>query len=218
MTLSFERFVNPPFSQVTYLIRNRLRECILVDPGGHHDEILNLIDREALRFCGILLTHAHCDHVAGVMPIAERFDAPIYVHPKERGILEYSGVYWKFIAPGRPFHGPKWERVQTFPGDELQLGEFHLNIIPAPGHTPGSCLVRCDDIVLTGDTVFKNTIGRTDLVGGDPKRLTETIAQFPEFSEQTIFLPGHGPQFTAADLRRENRQFNDIRSPCDSPI
>jgi len=209
---TFQRFVNPPFSEITYIVKNEERECIVIDPGGHHGEISDLIESDDLNLLGILLTHAHCDHVAGLMPIAKKFGAPIFVHPDEQSILEYSSVYWSFVAKGAPFHGPKWKDVEEFPSDELSLGRMRFQIRHTPGHTPGSCFVQCKNLVFTGDTLMKTSVGRTDLIGGDQKRLAETINNLPDYSDDTVFLPGHGTTFTNVELRTLNIEFNKIRN------
>lgn len=211
MTLNYHRFENPPFGEVTYVIDDG-ESCLLIDPGGAQEEIRALVEEKGWHVQAILLTHAHCDHVAGVMPLAERFAAPIYLHPDDRKILEYSNVYWQFIAAGKPFHGPKWADVNALPEGDFSVGRFDVEIIRSPGHTPGSCILRLGHLVVTGDTFFERSIGRTDLVGGDAAQLSRTIASLPDFSEHSLFLPGHGMPFTHGDLLRSNDQFAELRA------
>jgi len=211
MTLTFEKLTNSPFSEHTHLIANELGECLVIDPGGRAEEVLALMDRAGWQPLAILLTHGHCDHVAGVMPIAEQTGVPIYLHPDDRQVLATSAFYWKFIAK-EAFFGPAWSDITPIEGTALTIGGFNIQVLQTPGHTPGSCVFCINDIVICGDTFFRGTIGRTDLVGGEKARLAESIAALPAFDGARAFLPGHGPIFTADDLLAHNTEFIKLRA------
>lgn len=210
--MQYKRFVNPPFSECCYLLFNDQSECLVIDPGGSVPEIMDFISERDLSPLAILFTHTHCDHVAGTGPLARSFGIPMYMAEQDRPILETSATYWQFIAKGLPFDAPTWDEMTPFPGDRFSIGGYSIAVIPAPGHTPGSCILRIGTFVLTGDTFFLKKVGRCDLVGGDKEQLRKSIHALPAFEEDDIFLPGHGPVFDREQLLKTNSEFCEIRN------
>lgn len=212
MTHKFKRYVNPPFKQVSYVLYNSNKECLLVDIGGHASEIIDFIKRNDLVPLAFLFTHAHCDHVAGVTKVWDEFQIPLYMHEGDTKILEQASFYWHFIAPKILFFGPSLDQMSIFPSNTLLLGDFSIDIMHVPGHTPGSCFLKTGNIIFTGDTLLKDTIGRTDLVGGNRKDLLTSLQSLPKFSEDDILLPGHGEPFTPSELDEFNFDYQNCRS------
>lgn len=171
-------------------------ECVIIDPGGSALEVLSCIEEWRCQALAILLTHGHCDHVAHVRPLQERLQIPVYLHEGDHDILEMANVFWSFVAGDLPFHGPEKSMVVPLNPGWLGLGDFVFKVLHTPGHSPGSCMICCEDVVFTGDTILANAVGRTDLVGGDRLQLMQTLLELPPFPDSAVFFPGHGESFS----------------------
>jgi glyoxylase-like metal-dependent hydrolase (beta-lactamase superfamily II) len=160
---------------------------IVIDPGFSYKGIIRYLEDNKLKLKGILATHGHIDHIIGANPILERFNAEFYMNPYDIGIMNKIGtIYPKF----RDVEYPKPTRRLC--EGKIEIERFKLDIIETPGHTPGSVSIIYDDIVFTGDTLFKESIGRTDL-GGDIDKLVESIhKKLFKLPKDMLVYPGHG--------------------------
>ncbi|MBI2466321.1 MAG: MBL fold metallo-hydrolase [Candidatus Rokubacteria bacterium] len=191
-----------PMQNFVYLVGDReAGQCLVVDPAWELDTVVQAAEADAMRITGALVTHTHPDHVGGhlfgmdipgVETLLELTPAKVYVHKAEREFLRGFG---SDLAP-----------VEA--GTELAVGRFTITFIHTPGHTPGSQCFYVDGRLISGDTLFINACGRTDLPGGDPaemhRSLTQRLAKLPD---DTILLPGHnygGPSSTIGDEKRQN--------------
>jgi glyoxylase-like metal-dependent hydrolase (beta-lactamase superfamily II) len=191
-----------PMQNFVYLVGDRQSgECVAVDPAWEIDTIVRTAEADGMRIVGALVTHTHPDHVGGDLfgmdipgaaALLERVRAKVYVHAAERDVLRGFG---SDIA-----------RVEG--GTELPVGRLTVTFIHTPGHTPGSQCFLVDGRLISGDTLFINACGRTDLPGGDPaemhRSLTQRLAKLPD---ETILLPGHnygGEASTIGDEKRRN--------------
>ena len=209
MLISFE---NPPFKEMCYLVANSDKDCFIIDPGGRSDEIISHIDTNYLNLRGILFTHAHCDHVAGALPIFEKYAVGMYMHKDETTILEKSNFFWMFVAGSLPFLGPSNSQMRFFSLNFFSIPGFDFNIFHTPGHSPGSCIINYDNYFFTGDTIMKEYIGRSDLFGGNRLDLACSIKSLPDFPNDTIFLPGHGSPFTKTELLKHNLDYKKYKN------
>lgn len=152
------------------------KEAVVVDPGGEVQEILEKIKGKKL--LAIILTHYHWDHTLGVKALREKTGAPVLVHENEKN-------YFKLKAD-RYLKG----------GEEIKIGKEKIKIIHTPGHSPGSICLLGKDFILTGDTIFADGIGRTDLPGGSEKDMKKTLELLKEiiFPGMKVY-PGHGVSF-----------------------
>lgn len=168
------------------------RKALIVDPGADGEKVLKWIDREGLTPIAILLTHGHFDHTGGVKRIQERTGIPLYVHPADAFILRRS------IVIEHPLRD----------GQELHLGGLDIRVLHTPGHTPGSVCFLIGDTLLAGDTVLENTVGRTDLHGGDSMALTRSLREkIAPLADTVNIYSGHGPSSTIVRERRLNPFF-----------
>jgi len=170
-------------------------EAIIVDPGGNHDKILDAIKNLKIR--AIVATHGHFDHVLGVPYLKRKLGAPFMLHKSDLETLELFGSYMLNETP----------KPDSFleEGDTIYLGSKRIEIIHTPGHTPGSiCMyIYEDQILLTGDTLFRGAYGRTDLPGGDPQKIFGSLRKiFTMFSDNFRVLPGHGEETTIGSEKR----------------
>ncbi len=167
-------------------------KAAVIDPGGDADKIMKVLKDNGFELAYIILTHAHGDHIGGVAELQAMTKAPLYVHKKDLYILQNKNInYSAHMAM------PEVELTTDNllkDGDILPLGNASLRIIHTPGHSPGGICILVDKLLFTGDTLFSNSIGRTDLEGGDHNQLVKAIKKrLFVLDDDILVLPGHGP-------------------------
>ncbi len=175
---------------------------VVVDPGGDAAPLLREIEQRRVTVTAILNTHGHFDHSAGNIDLGH-LNVPLAIHPADRELLaEGGGAAW-FGLPEVPAMQPTLDLTEGF---ELAVGKLRLHVVETPGHTPGSVslYIAEERALLTGDTLFAGGIGRTDLPGGNPRALTESLKRLLTLPPETVIYPGHGPTSTLAQERRSN--------------
>jgi glyoxylase-like metal-dependent hydrolase (beta-lactamase superfamily II) len=170
------------------------RAGYVIDPGGEPERVVQAVRDSGMQAVAILLTHAHVDHISGVTGVAEALSIPVYVHEADREMYaspDNALLPWLPAAENLPV-----------PVEEPPAVEgFEMRVIETPGHTPGGvCFYFPDsEALFSGDTLFQNSIGRTDLPGGSLPRLMESIEkELATLPPQTKVYPGHGPSTTIA--------------------
>lgn len=175
-------------------------QAIVIDPGDDARRILDAVSRRGLKLIAAVATHAHFDHVLAAEALRVLTGAPFYLHLEDMELLKWlpdSLALFLGVHDGPP--APQVDR-RLADGDEIGLGARGLRVIHTPGHSPGSiCLVSegpQDAMVFSGDTLFASSVGRTDLPGGDQRRLITSVRQrlFP-LGDLPVY-PGHGPATT----------------------
>ena len=188
-------------------------ECVIIDPGQDAERgIEELLARYRLKPVAVLLTHGHIDHVWSVGPVCGAKGIPAWIHPADRGLLAdpASGLALNVgqeLFGGVTFTEPDDVRELT-DGATLELAGVQFTVGHVPGHTPGSVTFRggADDLdaLFSGDLLFAGSIGRTDLPGGDHATMLKSLARTLTLPDETVVLPGHGPQTTVGAERRTN--------------
>ncbi len=189
--------VGPLQCNCTVLGDEATREAIVVDPGGDLLRIESVLAGHALRLMQIVVTHAHLDHIAGAHTLRERTGAPILYNQSDLPLLALmpEQAEWMGVALP-PVSAPD---ASADDGMRLSLGATSIDVLHTPGHTQGSiCLhLPTENLLLAGDTLFRNGVGRTDLPGGNTAQLLHSIAtRLLHLPEGNIVVPGHGPQTT----------------------
>jgi len=207
-------FVFSPIQENTYLLYNEHGSAILIDPGCYYQDeretLADFISENRLKPVFLLNTHCHLDHVFGNRWVHESYGLSLYLHPKERPVLEMapaSGLMWNL--PFDQYTGPL---LDLEPGTSIDLGEDQLEILFAPGHSPGHICFYCrrQGFLIGGDVLFRESIGRTDLPGGNHAQLISSIqTQLMPLPEETIVYSGHGIQTTIGHERRYNPFLQD---------
>ncbi|MFU8786884.1 MAG: MBL fold metallo-hydrolase [Candidatus Izemoplasmataceae bacterium] len=186
------------FAENCYIIHEN-NEAYIIDPGSNYQEMKRILTEENLTLKAVLLTHGHYDHIGGLNHLLEDFDAPIYIHTLERDFLFDPNLNLSTYMSDR-FKISSKHKVHTF--DEVEsfkLGEDHITVHHTPGHTRGSVSFHYKNLLFSGDCLFRETIGRTDLPTGDPDTIIETVNNLVKvFEPNTLVYPGHGHFTTIA--------------------
>ncbi|MFH1290687.1 MAG: MBL fold metallo-hydrolase [Nanoarchaeota archaeon] len=174
----------------SYIIADpQTKEAAVVDPGFEHEKILNKAKEQNLKITKILLTHAHFDHTTDLPALEKATKAEIYIHEKEPFDLKL-----------------KTKKVKD--GDIIPLGSLKIEVIHTPGHTQGGVCFLIGKKLITGDTLFVNSMGRTDL-GGNEKEMFESLKKLSELPDNTEVYPGHdyGGKKSTIKQEKENNPF-----------
>ncbi len=196
------------FGTNAYLIWDDQRRGVLIDAPDNAGYILKKAAEKDISINKILLTHGHCDHIAAAAEISANTGADIYIHSADRDKLwdDNANLTDYFGLP--PTVHPDPDKVKTVEdGDVVAEGDLEFEVLCTPGHTSGSVCYIIEDRMYCGDTIFKDSMGRTDMPDGDEDTLFDSLAMLYEFDIRTdyIMLPGHGPSTRISDERMSNR-------------
>jgi len=198
-----------PIQENTYLLYNEAKNCIIIDPGCYtqeeRDELYHFIKSNELIPILLLNTHGHLDHVFGNKFVAETFQLIPHIHPLEKELLAYAPV--SGLMYNLPFDHYEGELSFLEAGQSIILDTDQLKVLFTPGHSPGSVSFYCEkqNFVISGDVLFKNSVGRTDLPGGNHEILIQSIKnQLLVLPEDTVVYSGHGVKTTIGEEKRGN--------------
>jgi glyoxylase-like metal-dependent hydrolase (beta-lactamase superfamily II) len=196
--------VGPLATNCYLLAETESRVAGVIDPGGEAAQILAELAKQGRRLQHIWLTHAHFDHIGAVADLAEATGALLAVHAEEASLLRLGGGGREWGFRIRPCPEPQ---MWLAAGQKVVIGATELAVLWVPGHTPGHVAFYAagQGAVFTGDTLFKESIGRTDLPGGDAATLQRSLReQLLPLPEETRVYPGHGPATTIGAEKRRN--------------
>ncbi|MDH3270072.1 MAG: MBL fold metallo-hydrolase [Gemmatimonadota bacterium] len=205
--MEISTFTGPGFGENAYLaVCTESGSCIAVDPGRGAPELVRAIQSEGLVLEGIVLTHAHLDHIEGVSTVRATFpETPIWLHPADLGL--YRGVQRQAAMFGMAAEPQPEPTHEIVPGEPIVVGSCTFEVRFTPGHAPGHVILVAHDhgLALVGDVVFQGSIGRSDLPGGDMQTLMASIrSQVLTLPDDTTLYPGHGPPTTVGHERVTN--------------
>jgi len=181
------------------------REAIVIDPGDNIPEILEIVQRHGLTVKAIVITHAHIDHIGGAHKLRTATGAPVYMNPNDTLLRDMLDVQAGWLGVETPEKVTIDTPVRE--GDKLVLGTTEFSVLDTPGHTQGSISlwIPAENKLIAGDTLFRDSIGRTDLPGGDGRQILRSIHdKLLPLPDDAIVIPGHGATTT---MGRE-KQFN----------
>lgn len=198
--------VGPLQCNCSILVDAQTREAVVIDPGDEPERILRELEAAKVRPVALLHTHAHFDHVTGTSEVARATQASIRLHPADRPLYDALPEQAAFF--GIAAEAPTAPDAPLVDGEVIRFGRHALRVLHTPGHTPGSsCFVLEGErpILFSGDTLFRRSIGRTDLWGGDSRKILSSIRQkLFTLEENTRVVCGHGPGTTIEEEKRLN--------------
>lgn len=174
-----------------YVIETAPGRCVAVDVGGDSDYFLNYLKKENLRLTKILLTHGHFDHIGGCENVRLATGAEVYIHADDVQMLT-SPECSLFTNMGSSAFVPVTDCTAIRGDCIINDGDLSFKVMHTPGHSPGSVCYICEDVIFAGDTLFRTSIGRTDLRGSDPLRMENSLRQFWFMNDDYKIYPGHG--------------------------
>ena len=207
--IHIKAFTFSPISENTYVLYNNEGKAIIIDPGcyfpNEQETLKNFLTDNSLTPVYLLNTHCHLDHVFGNKWVHETYGLELHMHPNEEAMLELapvSGERW-----GLPFHNYAGPLHFLNDGDIVLLNDTEIHVILAPGHSPGSiCFyIPSQGDLMGGDVLFRGSIGRTDLPGGDSETLLTSIREkLWVLPDETVVYSGHGIKTTIGYEKRNN--------------
>jgi hydroxyacylglutathione hydrolase len=211
--ITVKSFTFSPVAENTYVLYNEDGDAIIIDPGCYFPEeelkLQEFIEIKELNVVQLINTHCHLDHVFGNKWISEKYGLELFIHPNEEQVLAFapqSGKMW-----GLPFENYTGKLHFLQDGDIVTLGKDELKVLLAPGHSPGSICFYCEaqKFVIGGDVLFYESIGRTDLPGGNHNTLLSSIREklFVLPDDVTVY-PGHGTSTTIGHEKKYNPFLN----------
>ncbi|MET3574770.1 MBL fold metallo-hydrolase [Bhargavaea ullalensis] len=209
--IKFHAIALGPVQANCYIAEAENGECLIFDPGGEPERLIGELGKMGLRPSAVYLTHAHFDHIGALEGIRDEYGIPAHLHEEEKAWLSDPMQNGSGRYPGLPqirMAGPEG----VLSGEqEHEAGPFRFRTLHVPGHSPGSVAYYFPDegVAVAGDALFKGSIGRTDLPGGDHGKLIRSIHdKLLTLPEETVVLPGHGGPTTIGDEMASNPFLN----------
>ncbi len=203
--MKIEKFVIGPIGTNCYIVSNEeTKECFVTDPAACPPELVSHIRNERLNVQAVLLTHGHFDHIMGIDSFLREFPVPVYAHEAERALLEDARLNSSAMY-GMKYTFSGAEYVKD--GQELKIAGMKVKAIHTPGHTVGGCCyyIPEENVLISGDTLFCASIGRTDLPTGSMSELVRSIREkLLPLPDETKVYPGHMEETTIGYERKNN--------------
>ncbi|MBU0686946.1 MAG: MBL fold metallo-hydrolase [Candidatus Margulisbacteria bacterium] len=192
--LVYKVVVGELYTNCYLAVDEKTSQTLIIDPGDNADKIINRILDHKLKPVAIINTHAHPDHMLANYEVKQKFSIPVYAHEKDKIMFKSGALFFGsmgYSAKISPDHYIK-------DGQVFDFGESSLKVLHTPGHSPGGiCLYDGDKILFSGDTLFKDGVGRVDLPGGSLSALSNSIKdKIFKLPKDTVVYPGHGMQTT----------------------
>ncbi|MEO5356756.1 MAG: MBL fold metallo-hydrolase [Nitrospirae bacterium YQR-1] len=203
MGLFLRCFVVGPLQVNCYILSDKdTGETIVIDPGDEPDRIIDFITDKSLTLKKIVCTHTHFDHIGGIPEIKDALNPLLLMHTDDRTIYEAArdmALFWGHQMDPMP----KPDQFLS-ESDTITVGSHQFEVLHTPGHTPGGICIYGEGIIVTGDTLFEGSVGRTDLPGGNALDLKKSFKRLMGLPPETRVFPGHGSETTISHERKYN--------------
>jgi hydroxyacylglutathione hydrolase len=206
--MKYTMIVVGPLETNCYLVYDEeTKDCLIVDPGAEAEKIFPVIAEEGLKPLAILNTHGHIDHTGANRDMKDKYNIPLFMHAGDKDLMNRLHQLELSLFLGAKDSPPVDNHLRD--GEEIRIGRGVLRVIHTPGHSPGSISLLAEGFLLSGDTLFFEGVGRTDLPGGDPRRIEASIRdRLMILPDDLEVLPGHGP-LTTIGRERANLSFDE---------
>ena len=199
-----------PIATNCYVVEPGDGSCIVLDISEEIGKLTAYLEANTLTVSAILLTHGHYDHIGGVARIQKAYQAPVYVHAADAAMLtseKESMATWLANQPFDPV--TKFQTIQD--GETISIGSLSFHVLHTPGHTSGSVCYQCENVLFSGDTLFRLSRGRTDFPGGSDADMLQSLKRLYDLPGDYTVYPGHNEATTLQYERDHNPNMRGFR-------
>lgn len=193
--MEIKRIVVGVYAVNCYIAYNEEKKGFIVDPGGSSEDIIKFLEDENITPEFIILTHGHGDHIGAIKDLKDKYELPVYASEKEEELLGDNVMNLSSSIP--PFKACEFKADRLLKDEEkLDFHGVELKIMETPGHTAGSICIFMEDVIFSGDTLFKSSVGRSDLATGSPFDMADSMKKLKKVEGEYRVLSGHGAETT----------------------
>ncbi len=204
-----KRLIVGPLEENTYVIGDEItKQAIVIDPGDEPDRIMDVIKESSFEVSKIVCTHAHFDHIGAAGDVKKQTGAEILLHKEDLetfGLAKDQAAFWGYSIEDLPQPDRYIDE-----GDEISVGALKFRVMHTPGHSRGGICLYGEGIVITGDTIFQGSVGRTDFPGGSIEKLKESFKRLLDLPDETQVFSGHGPETSIGREKTANFFVNEL--------
>lgn len=193
-----------PFRENSYLIvDDAANVAVLVDPGDEPEALVAMVQASGATLDAIWCTHAHLDHIGGIVGVRRQYPVPVHLHPLDLPFFRQLSARAAEMY-GVPFEQPECDVTSLADGQEMRCGSLSFTVVHVPGHSPGQVSFNGHGAAFSGDLLFAGSIGRTDLPLSDPVAMDASLERFARLPRETVVYPGHGAPTSIGAERQSN--------------